>query len=720
MTRGAMRIGRLIAGHPGAMHTRRATRATSSGSLLGVELVVALVAGIAAFTIGAVALDPVESAILVAGMGVLFAVVLTVIARSLGSVYAVPVGMGGILATDWFYVPPTHPLKVPDSGNLVELLVVLGLGVLLGDLADRSARRAEAAERARGLVADEQAALRRVATLVATGAAPERVFTGVAQDVGLLFQVHGVRIARYDGDELVHVAEWVAPGRRTPRPYGRAALEPASVSAAVLAGGRGARIDDYERVADKASYAEGVPLSSAVGIPVVVEDRTWGLIIAWSETEALARNTEERLGQFAELVGTAIANAQARQELRGVAAEQSALHRVAALVARAAQPEEVFESVAREAGRLVRAHGTVLGRYEGEGTYVVVGGCRARSANEHWSLGTRVPVSADRVARLVHETGRPARIDDDWTAGSVSEVVWGRGVRAAVGIPISVGGTVWGVLIAVFQEGPPAAETEARLIGFAELMATAISNAESQAALRASRARLVTAADTARRRIERDLHDGAQQRLVSTALRLRSSVRDAVPPGADRVVAHLDAIATELDEVLAGLREIARGIHPAILAEGGLRPALNALARRSVLPVSVEVLVEKRLPEEVELGAYYVVSEALTNAAKHSGATNVDVMAKIDDGELTLVVEDDGCGGALSSGGSGLIGLADRAEALGGRATVVSPLGRGTKISVRVPVSGPDRPPMGTDRCEGPWRSGRAAAAPVNPVASCS
>jgi signal transduction histidine kinase len=288
----------------------------------------------------------------------------------------------------------------------------------------------------------------------------------------------------------------------------------------------------------------------------------------------------------------------------------------------------------------------------------------------------------------VFESGRSARIDDyDQATGPVAEAAQAFAVRAAVGIPITVGGTLWGVLVVASQGEPLAPGVEDRLFGFSELVATAISNAESQAALRASRARLVTAADTTRRRIERDLHDGAQQRLVSTTLRLRSSVRDAVPPGADSLLVHLEAIAKDLDEVLEGLREIARGIHPVILAEGGLRPALKALARRSVVPVDVETLVEERLPDELELAAYYVVAEALTNAAKHAEATSIDVRAEIVDGELLISVQDDGHGGALSSSGSGLIGLADRAEALGGRFSVESPSGGGTTIRVSLPVT---------------------------------
>jgi signal transduction histidine kinase len=655
---------------------------------VGLELVLAFAAGAATFAVGAVILDPIESAVLVTGLGVLFGGLLVVIARVAGSVYTVPVGMGGILAYDWFYLPPTHPLEIPDSGNLVEVLVVLGLSVLLGGLADRNARRAETAEIARGLVADEQAALRRVATLVATGATPDRLFSGVAHEVGGLFRVHGARIARYDGDELVHVAEWIAPGQQTPTPYDRAALEPMSVSAEVLRTGRGARIDDYKLITDRAAYAMDVPLRSVVGAPVIVEDRTWGLIVAWSESDALPPKTEDRLSQFADLVATAIANAQARRELRDVAAEQSALHRVAALVARAAQPGEVFDSVAREAGELVDAPLTLLGRYEPEGMYAVVGAWAQAGPANILPVGTRVPVGGTNAVALVFETGRSARIDDyDRATGPLAEAVQAYAVRAAVGIPITVRGRLWGVLVAASQVEPLAPGVEGRLAGFAELVGTAISNAESQDALRASRARLVTAADTTRRRIERDLHDGAQQRLVSTTLRLRSSVRDAVPPGADGLLVHLEAIAKDLDEVLEGLREIARGIHPVILAEGGLRPALKALARRSVVPVDVETLVEERLSDELELAAYYVVAEALTNAAKHAEATSIDVRAEIVDGELSISVQDDGHGGALSSRGSGLIGLADRAEALGGRFSVESPSGGGTTIRVSLPVT---------------------------------
>jgi signal transduction histidine kinase len=236
------------------------------------------------------------------------------------------------------------------------------------------------------------------------------------------------------------------------------------------------------------------------------------------------------------------------------------------------------------------------------------------------------------------------------------------------------------------QVEPLPADTEARLAGFTELVATALANADSQAQLTASRARIVAAADQARRRVERDLHDGAQQRLVSLGLHLRSTVRAAMPPGADKLAAHLDYAAAELGGVLNELREIARGLHPPALAGGGLRPALKALARRSAVPVRLDVGVEGRLPEAIELAAYYVVAEALTNAAKHAQASVVDVRVQTGEGVLRVDVRDDGRGGADLSGGSGLIGLKDRVEALSGRLSVRTALGAGTCVQVELPL----------------------------------
>jgi signal transduction histidine kinase len=237
---------------------------------------------------------------------------------------------------------------------------------------------------------------------------------------------------------------------------------------------------------------------------------------------------------------------------------------------------------------------------------------------------------------------------------------------------------------------PLPTDTEVRLTGFTELVATALANAEARAALTASRARIVAAADSTRRQIERDLHDGAQQRLVSLALRLRGTVRATPPPRPDELAAQIEAVADGLTEVLDELREIARGLHPPALAEGGLRPGLKGLARRSAVPVRLDVGVDERLPDPIELAAYYVVAEALTNTAKHADASVVDVRAERGEGMLQVRIHDDGCGGADFTRGTGLRGLADRVEALGGHLLLHSPPGEGTTMEVGLPLTTPD------------------------------
>jgi signal transduction histidine kinase len=237
---------------------------------------------------------------------------------------------------------------------------------------------------------------------------------------------------------------------------------------------------------------------------------------------------------------------------------------------------------------------------------------------------------------------------------------------------------------------PLPADTEARLAGFTELVATALANAESQAALTASRARIVAAADHARRRIERDLHDGAQQRLVSLAIQLQAA-QAAVPPEAGELAAQLDELAAEAAATLDELRKLAHGIHPAALAHGGLRPALRALARRCTVQVELDLRVDRRLAEPIEIAVYYLVAEALTNAAKHAHASLVHVqidIARGDAGEvLRVCVHDDGRGGAEFGGGSGLVGLKDRAEALGGWLRVHSAPGAGTTVQAELPLA---------------------------------
>ena len=259
-----------------------------------------------------------------------------------------------------------------------------------------------------------------------------------------------------------------------------------------------------------------------------------------------------------------------------------------------------------------------------------------------------------------------------------------------MGAPIVVDGTVWGAMVATWAQARAVSPGgEQRLVQFTELAATAIANTQARGELTASRARIVATADETRRRIERDLHDGAQQRLVSLMMQLRAA-QAALPPEVEPLAEELDAIAAGLDEALDDLRELARGIHPAILAEGGLGPALKVLARRSAVPVELDVRTAHRLPEPVESGAYFIVTEALTNVAKHAAATTVSIDVEASEVVLRVRVRDDGIGGADFAGGSGLVGLRDRVEALGGRIELRSDPGRGTSLSFELPLSGAD------------------------------
>jgi signal transduction histidine kinase/ketosteroid isomerase-like protein len=375
----------------------------------------------------------------------------------------------------------------------------------------------------------------------------------------------------------------------------------------------------------------------------------------------------------------------ARAEASLVAQEQTALRRVATLVARGVSQEEVFAAVTEETSWLVSADTTSLLRFEPDDTITLVAAWSSRPAD--LPIGSSVPV--DEQLRSIRETGRSWRRGpaDLPPSGSFVEEARALGMRTFVGVPIVVDGRIWGVMfVSSTADQPFAEDVEARLAGFTELVATAIANAEARAALTASLARIVAAADATRRRFERDLHDTAQQRLVSLALHVQTMVRDVVPLGADELTAQLDRVADEIVGVVDELREMSRGLHPAALADGGLCQALKTLARRSAIPVRLDVRVDGRLPEPTELAAYYVVAEALTNTVKHANATVIDVQAAAGEGVLRLGVRDDGRGGADITGGSGLIGLTDRVEALGGRLTLDSPPGGGTDLQVVLPL----------------------------------
>jgi signal transduction histidine kinase len=395
-----------------------------------------------------------------------------------------------------------------------------------------------------------------------------------------------------------------------------------------------------------------------------------------------------------ELAATAIANAKAQQELRELAGTQAALRRLAMLVARGETPEAVFAAVTREALRHFGGGTARMIRYELDGTATLL-------ANEGTS-GPHVQVGKSwegyppaGLTATVRRTGQPARVDDYRNVpGGERELR--EGLRSAVALPIHVNGRLWGMIAVGSGAGPLPPDTEQRMTEFTDLIASAVANAQNRAELITSRARIVTASDEARRRIERDLHDGAQQHLVALALRLRSAAAAAPVPGHGEIRTEITDVAAGLMGVIDELREISRGIHPAILSTAGLRPALRALGRRSPIPVDMSLRIDGRLPAPVEVGAYYVVSEMLTNAAKHARASVVEVDAEASGGTLRVSVRDDGVGGADLVRGSGLVGLKDRIEALGGRFSMHSPAGGGTTVSCELPVlAGAGRPDSG-------------------------
>ncbi len=534
-------------------------------------------------------------------------------------------------------------------------------------------------------IADEQAALRRVATLVARAAPATEVFMAIAEEVGGLFGADGTGLLRYEPDGSATAVGAHSPVLGVP-PGARFPLGGRNVSTLVFETGQPARVDRFpeDDPSEMTTTARRIGAGSAVGAPINVGGRLWGALeVAMSPDGSLPPETEHRLAAFADLAATAIANAQAREELRRVADEQAALRRVATLVAEEAPPAVVFAAVSVEAGRLFHADCALL-QYEPEAFATVVG---TTDSPHRPAIGTRVPLGGQNTTTRVFETGHPARIDTYSTDDSSPLTMMGRRVgRSAIGAPISVAGHLWGVCVLVSDlDERFSDDTETRLEGFVELVATAIANADARAELTASRARVIAAADETRRRTERDLHDGAQQRLVTLALQLRA-VQAMLPPDLGDVAEELEGVARGLNAALDELRDLARGIHPAILVEGGLGPALRSLARRSPIPVEVAVRTNRRLSEPVEVAAYYVVSEALANVAKHARASVAAVDVDADDRRLRVEVRDDGVGGAAIGPGSGLVGLKDRVEALAGRIVLQSTAHGGTILAVELPL----------------------------------
>ncbi len=371
-------------------------------------------------------------------------------------------------------------------------------------------------------------------------------------------------------------------------------------------------------------------------------------------------------------------------EVGRLATEQRALRRVATLVASEAQPERVFSAVSEECARVLEVNASAVLRYEDDDTATVVGRHNRDSAGV-LQIGLRLTTDETSSLGQVRRSGAAARVDDWGTAerGITGETMFQFGYRSTASAPIVVAGVLWGA-VSIASEDPLPAEIENRLAAFCELVSLGVASAQARADLIASRARLVKAGDEQRRRLERNLHDGAQQRLVSVALALRLA-RARLGPELGPVAALLDDAARELDNGLAELREIARGLHPAILTDRGLLQALDTLAAR--LPIVVDIESPQRLPEDVEATVYYIVAEALTNVSRHSEADHARVTVTIDGDLVRCEIADDGRGGADVSLGTGIQGLRDRASAAGGTLSLTSPPGRGTIVTAVLPLA---------------------------------
>ena len=372
-------------------------------------------------------------------------------------------------------------------------------------------------------------------------------------------------------------------------------------------------------------------------------------------------------------------------EVGRLAQEQRALRRVATLVASEASPERVFAAVSEEAARVLEVNASAVFRYEGDDTATIVGRhSRAETADDVFQLGMRLPAGEDTGIGQVLMTGAPARVHDyTERPGEIADNMRRMRYRSSVSAPIVVAGILWGA-VGIASAEPLPVDTEARLGAFCELVSLAVASAQARADLSASRARLVKAGDEQRRKLERNLHDGAQQRLVSLALTIRLARRQ-LEMKPEAVAASLEGAANELDLALEELRELARGLHPAALTEQGLGPALANLAKR--LPIEVDLSApDERLPENIEATAYYIVSEALTNVVKHAQARKAKVDMTLAGEVLKFEITDDGRGGADPFAGSGILGLRDRAEAVGGTLFVISPPGKGTVVTAQLPL----------------------------------
>jgi signal transduction histidine kinase len=522
-------------------------------------------------------------------------------------------------------------------------------------------------------LADERAALLRVAELAARAAPPADIFAAVVTEASRLLRGQPTTLTRFDTDrELVVVAAHEGPAPV----WDRIAFERDTLPDRVLRRAVVVRVDDYAEEPD-AVLAASYGLAAAVAVPVTVAGAVWGMVTATDPARPLPLDTERPLEQFAQLVAAAVGNSQARAELTILADEQAALRRVAELVASGAPPQKVFDAVTAEASALLGDLAVALMLYDEAGA-VVVATCNCPAP-----VGLHVPFSAGTAIGRMFDTRRPVHVDS-YENTPLADVAREAGITSTTAVPITVEGRVRAALVSSNTGPTTRAAVEIRLAQLAELAAVAIANAETRAKLTASRARVVATADETRRRLQRDVHDGAQQRLVHAVIALKMA-RSTVESGsaAARLV---DEALTNVERASSELRDIVHGILPRSLTHGGLRLGLESLVADLALPVDMQVTTP-RLPAGVETTAYFVVAEALTNAVKHSQAGEVSLSVDLDGDTLVIEIRDDGVGGAEPTRGTGLTGLLDRVDAAGGALTIASPTGEGTAIRAELPVA---------------------------------
>jgi PAS domain S-box-containing protein len=528
-------------------------------------------------------------------------------------------------------------------------------------------------------LAREQAAVSRVAVAAATQE-PERLFDLVTEESAKLFGATRGSMVRYvaETEEVEVVGNWHAQGDYELQVGDRFKLRGGAITR-VKETGHSARVDyDYDQDGSRRQM---------VAAPIVVGGELWGAATISSPLpHEFPAEAEERLETFTGLVGVALANAQAHTALASLADEHSALSRVAVAVATEEQPERLFDVVSEEVGRLLGARSAATVRYvEGEDASVIVGGWTS-DENYPVPVTSYLPFQGGAIEQ-VKRSGTTARVDLARVPEHVQRNMASTDVSSQVAAPIVVEGRLWGATsVSVGPNKSFRADAEQRLGKFTRLVAVALANAHARDELTASRARIVQAGDAARRRFERNLHDGAQQRLVTLSLSLRlAQAKLHDDPAAAQAL--LESSSQELAAALEELRELARGLHPAVLTDRGLEAALEALADRAPVPVVLDHVAEGRLPPPVEAAAYYVVAESLTNVAKYAEASSARVRVEQQNGYAIVEVEDDGVGGVDITRGSGLRGLADRVEALDGRLIVSSEAGHGTRVRAEIPCS---------------------------------